>query len=433
MPPPPSSVPSAASGGRRGLLWAVLVALVVLTLIVGGVALTLALRGGAAPGTAPSGGSGGGSGLAAVADEPAEVWSWRSDGRPIRYLSASEDRVLVAFDDEQGIVVLDADGEELWSDDSKPWFSAYFRNDGDHVVATYRPDDGNYRDVVFDRDGEQLWQSSDDDSFWGTLEDGDYLIRNHEEFRKVDPETDDVAWRIKGETAARGEEQLIVVRGNTVAAHDLDTGEERWSTDLPDGHAGGAEEAYPSLWSNDEFLLVETGSLTALSRDGDVLWTESGSGVLGRMVGDRFILVPDYDVEDRSGPYPIYGIDGRVGELDPQPEDADLEYFYLYPVDVDGVEMNFDETNGVLYDADGAVVQTGYEDAYQPVEGGFYTLHEATFGYQRWGEEEPVWTVAVAGAESVADVFDDESADILFRSIDGALYVADAGTVWRYE
>lgn len=445
-PPPPAwgqsgaSAPSSTPRKSRKGLWIALAGVGALFLVGGGVASYVAFSGDEGGGGDKGGGAGGGAStdvaeesISPVTSEPEPAWSWETDGS-IEHAVSSPDMTVVSLADSGEAVALDNDGEELWSEDSHVYDYPSIYPDAELIELEYSDDDGGeYGSVVVDYDGEVVWESDDDSSVWTIEDDGTILVTEGDDLDKVDPDQEEPLWSIEaGEDQWLGDDEVLVVDGNDVVSYGREDGEEQWRTTLPAGHDADLDEDYHiEIAANDDFVLVSTGSLTALSRDGeDELWTESEGGSISETAEQRFLVTP-YDGPGTGGEYPIYGSDGEVGTLDVNGIDGD--YVSVTTVDVDGEEMNFLYNAGTLFSADGSEVEDDYDDAYWVVDGGYYIADGQTLGYREWRSDEPEWSLELGDVDPIEDEYDIYDADFGMYALDDAIIVNDRDTVWRYE
>lgn len=417
-PPPPRR--------GRGRRWAAVAGALVLVLVVAGAAaLALRWRGGDHPAADGK--------VRPVTSEPDRAWAWDSQD-DIEQVYAGKDRIVVTLSHHRGIVVLGTDGHELWRDKSLKYDTAYVE-EGDKVEGISY--EGKTQSILFDRDGKELDRFEKGDYFYGEEDDGAYLIDDDHDLRKVDPETDQEEWSIaEGDAWTLDTDQVLTVSGNKVTSYSRKDGSTQWTTTLPAGYDDGLKENYDiTLEANDRFVLVSTGTLTALDvRSGERLWTAPHGGTLSPMAEDRFTVVPSYhyggDEEQPRGPFPIYAVDGKVGSIDLPAKDG---YAYVYAGRVDGEELNIAPDAHAVFDADGKLVQRVDDAFFTSFDEGYYTLRGATIGYRTWHDDRAEWSITLTDVDPIEDKYDDEDHDVSMDPIDRGLVVNDRRSVWLYR
>ncbi|GGU31492.1 PQQ-binding-like beta-propeller repeat protein [Nocardioides albus] len=382
-----------------------------------------------------------------VTTEPSQTWSWESD-KPISHVYPGPGLNLVTLDgEERGVVALDEDGKELWRDERHPYNYITVYEDQKLITASWyvaiassEGSDSDSGDVVFDYDGEVVWENTDPDvSLHGIAEDGDYMVRTGDKLAKLDPTSKDEDWSITGQQFAYADDATFVLDGDQLTRFAEDSDEQEWSTELPAGHAEGLEEDYLlRLHANDDLVLVASGSLFAFDPEsGKSLWTENTSGEVMSVAGDRYAVSQAYSYDETTGesagpkpPFPIYGAEGEAGSL--EIVEGGFGWLAVEVVEVDGEEMTLQRSSGGLYDVDGALVESGYDNVAYTLDEGVYTVDGATIGYREWGSDEPEWTLMLDDVESVATE-DDPGQDVEVAGGEGEIFVNDKHTVWRYE
>lgn len=365
--------------------------------------------------------------------EPHQVWAWDSEV-PIERVSADGDLAVVTLSHHRGIVVLDSGGHELWRNDSLKFDDAYIE-DHDRVEGVAY--DGDTGSILFDRSGKELDRFKQGEYFYGQEDDGSYLISDEHDFRKVDPDTDHEEWSIaEGDAWDLEKDRVLTVSGDKVTSYSRTDGSRQWTTTLPAGYDEGLKEKYDiDLYANDRFVLVSTGTLTALDlKTGDRLWSQPHGGTLSPTADDRFMVVPSYhygaDEKKPKGPFPLYGVDGRVGTIDVPTKDG---YADVYATKVDGEQLNVAPDTGTLYDADGTVVERGDDDLYSSFDQGFYTLKDTTIGYRKWHDDRAEWSITLTDVDPIKDKYDVYDGEISVDPIDRGLVINDRRTVWLYR
>jgi hypothetical protein len=382
-----------------------------------------------------------------VTTEPSEEWSWESD-KPVSYVFPGPGLNLVKLGgDASGLVALDEDGKELWRDERHPYNYVTYHDDQQLIAASWyvarassAGSDTDKGDVVFDYDGEVVWENTDPDvSLHGIAEDGDYMVRTGDKLAKVDPTSKDEDWSITGQEFAYADDATFVLDGDQLTRFAEDSDEQEWSTELPAGHAEGLEQDYLlRLHANDDLVLVASGSLFAFDPEsGKSLWTEDTSGDLLSVAGDRYAVSQPYSYDETTGesvspkpPFPIFGKEGEVGSL--EIVEGGFGWLAVEVVEVQGEEMTLQRSSGGLYDIEGTLAEDGYTHVARILDEGVYTVDGATIGYREWGGGEPEWTLTLDDVESLATE-DDPGQDVEVAAGEGAIFVNDEHTVWRYE
>lgn len=408
-------------------MWAALAGGLVLVLVVAGaIVVALQWRGGdhhhAADDT-----------FRPVTSEPDRAWAWDSED-DIEQVYAGKDLIAVTLAHHRGIVVLDTDGHELWRNRSLKYDSAYVE-EGDKVEGVSY--EGKTQSILFDHDGKELDRFKKGDYFYGEEDDGSYLIADDDDVRKVDPETGREEWSIaEGDAWSFEKDRVLTVSGNKVTSYSRKDGSTQWTATLPAGYDDGLKEKYDiTLDANDRFVLVSTGTLTALDlQSGERLWTAPHGGSLSSMAEDRFTVVPSYhygeDEKQPKGPFPIYAVDGKVGAIDLPAKDG---YAYVYPGKVDGEELNIAPDAHAVYDADGNVVQRVDDGFFISFDEGYYTLKGTTIGYRKWDDDRAEWSITLSDVDPIEDKYSDDDNDVSMDPIDRGLVINDRRTVWLYR
>jgi predicted lipoprotein with Yx(FWY)xxD motif len=423
---PLSAPPSGGNGRKLGL--ALGIAGLVLVLVgVGAFFAIRALRGG-------DGGDGGSTTTAdesqdtyngsiplaaAVTSEPEEVWSYHLDDSGVAVSPAGE-RTYLAWggyteDEPLKLAALDENGEEDWTlTRNIEGYSAGPAAGSDIIyVVPYADDDGAYGDIqaISGEDGTTLW-TTPGGSMVDYQADGVIVASDDGKLRRLDP-TGDVSWEVEaGDARAIGRDVIYTITGDTLAAYDVETGEETWTADT-----SAACESYTcyATASRDIVLIgnSSTSRATAFStEDGSMLWAEDGYGYdhyVGNTGNDLVYIqqTPD-STTDTDGEVVFYDTEGEVGTLPVAVED-----YWFYSSEVSIYETNYlmDWTTTTLYQPDLTEVTT-FDGPMAFVSGGAYTVTDDTLAYQHLGEDdEPLWSIPVTG--SVSNIQIDDKAVIL--------------------
>ena len=397
-PPPPAYAPPATPPSYEQLDWSqpqpqqqprprsrralLLVGGLALLLVVGGSVAAVLLLGGN-----DSRLLGGGALVGAVTEEPEEQWSWSPSGTVFGG-AAVGDVLVVGSDGDEGVTALDEDGEELWTSEVGGYPYTYAGQDD---VVFVSPLEGEGTVVLSIETGEELW------SFDG------YLSRATEEglvstsyaddqtLALLDAKTGDELWSIpSGESFTVTDDAAYVLDGSELTRFALDSGEEEWSigTDFR-----ADDESYVWLAATDDMVVLSDGDVAAFDAgSGDELWTEDGleGTEVGAFSATRvYLLQSDYTDDEMLTEVSVYDRDGRVGDLDLDPED----YFSGLPFESGGDEYNLDFSAGRLYDEE--LEEIGqYDGTLALVDGGLYTHEEdGELSYYELGSGSPAWSV----------------------------------------
>lgn len=382
-----------------------------------------------------------------VTTEPSQKWSWESD-KEVSYVYPGPGLTLVKLGgEESGLVALDEGGKELWRDERHPYNYVTYYDDLELIQASWyvatassAGSDTDSGDVVFDYDGEVVWENTDPEvSLYEIAEDGDHVIRAGDKLTKLDPETKDEDWSITGQDFAYTDDATYALDGDQLTRYAEESDKQEWSTELPAGHADGLAEDYLlGVHANDDFVLVASGSLFAFDpKTGKSLWTEDTPGDVRSVAGNRYAVSQPYSYDETTGesvgpkpPFPIFGREGEAGNLGIA--EGGFGWMAFEVVQVRGEEMTLQRSSGRLYAADGTLAEDGYTHVAQTLDEGVYTVEGATIGYQEWGGDEPEWRITLDDVESLATE-DDPGKDVELAAGDGAIFVNDKHTVWRYE
>lgn len=455
IPPPPPGAYAGPPKKKRSKtgLWVALGGLAVLVLIAGaGLGAFFLLRPGGS--SSAAGGDtaetpGTHSDMEAVTSEPTRKWSWKSSDE-IRWTADGPDFTIAVLEGEAGFVVLDDDGKERWRAERHNYSGAWVDEDAERIQASwYGPistdangettsDSGT---IVYDFDGEIVFKDTDDDHFVESVEeDGTYLVHDSEAktLKKVSSPDDKGEWTISGENITTTDDWIYAVHGDTLARYSREDGILDWKIDMPAGWKG------PKFWydikldANDDLVVVVGHATYGFSAEkGEALWNVPGEGAVTSTAGDRIAVIEDgrYDETQgitmpSNGPYPIFDETGKVGEL---PFSTARPYGAVQMVKVDGKgdQLNFGIDEGALYDADGKLLEDGYDHAYQALDAGVYLLDKATLSFRTWHEEEDVWTLTLSGVDSIGDTINHRDVSVGFG--DGHLVVNDKHNLWFYE
>lgn len=384
------------------------------------------------------------SGRAPVTSEPKEVWSW-SSGQEVAYAQdLPNGGTLVSLSGEaDGIVALDKSGEEVWRDEKHPYSMAIVHEKEQLIEASWyvarATSSGSNSDsgtILFDFDGKVVWEAPEGVDLYSIEEDGSYLLYDDDSMTKLDPKTDEESWTVKGSGFTLTVSAIYALDGGDVVRYSLD-GKEEWRTALPAGYDAGLDEySVTNLYSSDEILLVSSGSLLAFApEDGKKLWTEATHGTVIRAADDRYVVVPESQSDPVTGsrqppegPFPIFGPEGHVGDIDLATSDA---YLTMDVIVLDGRPGNFHQSSGTLFDADGAVIDKGYDHVTVAFDEGGYTVDGSTIGYRAWNSEKAAWTLDLEGVDSMADDYYPE--DVRVGAAKDGIYVNDKTSVRLYR
>lgn len=429
-PPPPAYAPPAAPPSYEQLDWSqppsqprsrsrralLLVGGLVLLLVVGGSVAAVLLLGGN-----DSRLLGGGALVGAVTEEPDEQWSWSPPGTVFGGVAVG-DVLVVGSDGDEGVTALDEDGKELWTSDVGGYPYAFAEQDD---VVLVSPLEGEGTVVLSVETGEELW-SFDDGYVSRATEDG--LLRTTYEADQsldlLDAKTGDELWSVSsGESFTVTDDAAYALDGGELSRIALDSGEEEWSIST-DFRAD--DESYVWLAATDDMVVLSDGDVAAFDADGgDELWTENGGD--GTEVGvfstsRVFLLQSDYTDDEMLTEVTVYDRDGRVGDLDLDPED----YFSGLPFESGGKEYNLDFSAGRLFDEE--LEEIGqYDGTLALVDGGLYTHEEdGELSYYELGSGSPEWSVD-------GPVSDDEEYGASLVPFDDRLVVVTSDEVVSYK
>lgn len=389
-------------------------------------------------------GDGDASGPALVTSEPKEVWSWTSDEEVAYAQDLPNGGALVSLSgDSGGIVALDKSGKEVWRDEKHPYNMALVHEKEQLIEAGWyvarASSSGSTSDsgtILFDFDGKVIWEAPEGADLYSIEEDGSYLVSDDDSMTKLDPKTDEESWTIKGTWFSPTDSAIYALDGGDVVRYSLD-GEEEWRTALPGGYDDGLDEYdLTYLYTSDEMLLVASGSLLAFAPDtGKQLWSESTRGEVIPAANGRYVVVPTAQSdpvtgsnEPLEGPFPIFGPEGHVADIDLATSDA---YLTMDVIELDGRPVNFHQSSGTLFDADGAVIDKGYDHVTVALDEGGYTVDGSTIGYRAWNSEKAAWTLDLEGVDSMADDYYPE--DVRVRAAKHGIYVNDKTSVRLYR
>lgn len=389
-------------------------------------------------------GDGDASGAGPVTSEPKEVWSWTS-GQEVAYAQdLPNGGALVSLSGEaDGIVALDKSGKEVWRDEKHPYNIARVHEKEQLIEASWYVaqassggDTSNSGTILFDFDGKEVWEAPEGVDLYSIEEDGSYLVYDDDSMTKLDPKTNEESWTIKGTWVSPTDSAIYALDQGDVVRYSLD-GKEEWRRALPAGYDDGLDEYdLTYLYTSDQMLLVASGSLLAFSPDsGQQLWTEMTSGEVIRAANDRYVVVPAAQSDPVTGskqplegPFPVFGPEGHIGDIDLATSGA---YLTMDVIELDGRPVNFHQSSGTLFDADGAVIDKGYDHVTVAFDEGAYTVNGSTIGYRAWNSEKAAWTLDLEGVDSMADDYYPE--DVRVGASKHGIYVNDKTSVRLYR
>ncbi|MGH3349065.1 MAG: PQQ-binding-like beta-propeller repeat protein [Nocardioides sp.] len=389
-------------------------------------------------------GDGDATGPVTVTSEPKEVWAWTSDQEVAYAQDLPDGGALVSLSGEaDGIVALDKSGKEVWRDEKHPYNIVTVHEKEQLIEASWyvarASSSGSSSDsgtILFDFDGEVTWEAPEGADLYSIEEDGTYLLYDDDSMTRLNPKTDEESWTIKGSGFTLSTSAVYALDGDDIVRYSLD-GKEEWRTTLPAGHDDGLDEyGLTHLYSSGEMLLVDSGSLLAFAPGtGEHLWTEAVRGEAIRAADDRFVVVPttEYDPDTGAkqpveGPFPIFGPDGHDGDIDLATSGA---YRTMDVITLDGRLVNFHQPSGILFDADGTVIDTGYDHVGEAFDDGGYTVDGSTIGYRAWNSEKAAWALDLDDVDSLADDYYPE--DVRVGSSANGVYVTDKTSVRLYR
>lgn len=429
-PPPPAYAPPATPPSYEQLDWSqpqrqqpprsrralLVVGGLVLLLVAGGSVAAVLLLGGN-----DSRLLGGGSLVGAVTEEPEEQWSWSTSGTMFGGVAVG-DVLVVGSDGDEGVTALDEDGEELWTSEVGGYPYAYAGQDD---VVFVSPLEGEGAEVLSVETGEELW-SFDNGYVSRATEKG--LVRttydDDQTLDLLDAKTGDELWSVPaGDSFTVTDDAAYVLDGSELTRLSLDSGEEEWSigTDFR-----ADDESYVWLAATDDMVVLSDGDVVAFDAEsGDELWTEGGSDgtEVGAFSATRvYLLQSEYTDDEMLTEVTVYDRDGRVGDLDLDPED----YFSGQPFESDGDEYNLDYSEGRLYNEE--LEEIGrYDGTLALVDGGLYTHEEdGELSFYELGSGSPTWSID-------GPVSDSEEYGASLVPFDGRLVVVTADEVVSYK
>ncbi|MFI5624401.1 hypothetical protein ACIA03_13135 [Nocardioides sp. NPDC051685] len=389
-------------------------------------------------------GDGDASGPGPVTSEPKEVWSWTSDQEIAYAQDLPNGGALVSLSgDADGIVALDKSGKEVWRDERHPYNVTIVHEKEQLIEASWyvarASSSGSTSDsgtILFDFDGKAVWEAPEGVDLYSIQEDGSYLVSDDDSMTKLDPRTNEESWTIKGTWFSPTDSAIYALDVSDLVRYDLD-GKEEWRTALPTGYDDGLDEyGRTYLYVSDQMLLVASGSLLAFAPDsGRQLWTDSTHGEVIHAAKNRYVVVPAAQSDPLTGskqpldgPFPIFGPDGHIGDIDLATSGA---YLTMDVIELDGRPVNFHQSSGTLFDADGAVIDKGYDHVTVAFDEGAYTVDGSTIGYRAWNSEKAAWTLDLEDVDSMADDYYPE--DVRVGASAHGIYVNDRTSVRLYR
>ena len=358
-----------------------------------------------------------------VEESPEQAWTHQVEDESVG--ATVIDDALVFVDDEgRDVISLDSDGQVRWRVDnplSYAGLSSAGEGTGVALVSAYE-EEADVAALSGD-DGEVLWQH--ESVLAGSADQGVLLMDpDTEDFELVDARTGESRWTTpEADDWAVLPGLLVRVEGSRVVAHDLDTGEERWSADtnLPAG-----SEDFISVDGN-ESMVVAWGANEAVALDaddGEQLWSESDARAdsfdVDAFSSDRVVVaVSWYDEDSETSELRpmVWGREGRVGELETE---FDVGSIYIQRFEIDGEEYALDQATGILYDSD--ITEVGdYAGEVQLADGGLYELDEDRLRYYDLGSRSAGWELSFA-AEYVT-----------LLPADGRIFVIEGNNITAYR
>lgn len=447
--------PQKTSSAVLGIVLGVVVALV-LVLAAAGIGTYLVLRRGTdtshSAGTeraeAPAQGSDQGSDqgstgstdtkLRPVTSRPSRVWQWRT-GADLSWAVPGPGFTLAALDGKGGFVALDDHGKEKWRGETHP-YSTLWADEADKVIeaswyvaSTSGKDDRGT--ILYDYDGKVLWRQTGDAWFYDIEKDGDYLVQTGSTLKKIEPGSGKAVWSIPATDYQVTDAWIYTLDGDRLTRYSRQDAQKGWSRTLPWGWKSGVEDYDIDFRANDDLLVLTAASTYGFSpRDGHQLFHTADRGSLVELADNRFTVVPSsYDASTGKtvtpkGPFPLLAATGQVGTIALKATGA---YAYMNVLKVDGKEVNFHVAGGSLYDADGRLLESGYDHVQQVLDEGVYRVEGTTVAYRPWHHHSDAWTLPLTRVSSLATT--DQPDAIRVAAADRGLVVNDKHTVWFYR
>lgn len=378
--------------------------------------------------------------IAPVTKKPSKVWQWET-GEDVGWATPGPGFTLVELGGKKGgFVALDDRGKEKWRGEAHPYSTLWVDEEDKVIEAGWYVATVNGADdqgtIIYDYSGKVLWRQTGGGWFYDVEKDGDYLVSTDTSLQKLDATTKKPLWSIPQTDYAVTDDAIYTIAGDQLVCYARADAKKKWSVALPAGWKTGLESYDIGFRSNDDMLMLTGTSTYAFSLDdGHLLWHTADKGSLVELADDRFTVIPDgYDATtgrstQPKGPFPVLAKSGKVGSITLKATDS---YAYMQIVEVDGKAVNFHQASGALFDADGKLIDDGYDHVAEALNEGAYRIVGTTVSYRPWHEHSDAWSMPLTGIASLATK-DDPDTTIRLSALDGGLLINDKHSVWLYR